>query len=133
MSDAKPGPKWPGMRTEPREFGRYATAPTPNEVELETASCDSSDQGGALQSAPAEPGNNHRKEKEENARGFDAVAVDGLVAGIPVVGGVGEFALKGKDGVQVRMEVVVGQNRAQVEWLKSRLFGGVGDEDGETD
>ncbi len=128
MSDLKPGPKWPGMRTEPREFGRYAAAPKPNEDELEAAFFDSSDQSGALQSAPGEP---EIAQLQENVTGLDAMDMDGLVAGIPVVGGVGEFALKGKHGIQVRMEVMVGQNRAQVEWLKSRLFGGVTDEGGE--
>ncbi len=49
MSEMKPGRKWPGMRTEPREFGRCAAAPAPDEVELETAYCDSNEQGGVLQ------------------------------------------------------------------------------------
>lgn len=129
MSEVKPGPKWPGMREEPREFGRFATAPEPNEVELETAIFDSSDRGDDFQLAPADLGIAYSK---ENEKGFDAAPVDGLLAGIPVVGGVGEFALKGKDGVLVRMEVVVEQNRAQLEWLKSRLFGGDANEDGET-
>ena len=128
MSEMKPGPMWPGMRKGPREFGRCATALKPNEVELEAAFFNSSDQSGALQSAPGEPEIAH---SQENVTGLDAMDMDGLVAGIPVVGGVGEFALKGKHGIQVRMEVVVGQNRAQVEWLKSRLFGGVTDEGGE--
>ena len=128
MSEIRPGPRWPGKKEEPCEIGPCAAAPQPDEIKLETAFFDDTEQDGAWQPVSDESVTALPK---VHGSDLEAADVEGLVAGIPVVGGVGEFTLSGRGGVQVRMEVVVSQNWAQVEWLKSRLFGVLEDEGGE--
>ena len=128
MSEMKPGTRWPGKKEEPREIGPCAAAPEPDECKLETAFSDDTEQDGALQSVLDE---SVTALPRVHVPDLDAGDVEGLVAGIPVVGGVGEFTLSGRGGVHVRMEVVVSQNWAQVELVKSKLFGVLEDEGGE--
>ena len=116
-------------RTAPREIGPSAAAPRPAECGLEEVVFDGTEPGGDLQTGAQE---RQVARPAKHDPGVDTLDVDGWVAGIPVVGGVGESTVSVKNGVQVRMAVVVGENRAQVEWLKSRLFGRVEVKDGET-
>lgn len=119
---------WPGIKkAEPREIEPPTAAPGPVEQELDAVFVDDTEPGGGLQTGA---GGRPVIRSEKHDLGLDTV--DGWVAGIPVVGGVGESTVSVKNGVQVRMAVVVGENRAQVEWLKSRLFGRVEVKDGET-
>lgn len=119
----------PKKRMEPREIAPSVAAPGPDEQEPKAVVSDDTEPGSGLQTGAEE---RPVIRPEQRDLGVDTAAVDGWVAGIPVVGGVGESTLSVKNGVQVRMAVVVGENRVQVEWLKSRLFGGAEVEDGET-
>ena len=111
----------PKKRMEPREIAPSVAAPGPDEQEPKAVIFDDTEPGSGLQTGAEE---RPVIRPEQRDLGVDTTAVDGWVADIPVVGGVGESTLSVKNGVQVRMAVVVEENRAQVEWLKSRLFGG---------
>ena len=126
----------PKKRMEPREIAPSVAAPGPDEQEPKAVVFDT-EPGSGLHGTGKRFAKELWEERpvirpEQRDLGVDTAAVDGWLAGIPVVGGVGESTLSVKNGVQVRMAVVVGENRAQVEWLKSRLFGGAEVEDGET-
>ena len=123
------GPAGSSRKKAPREIGPSSAAPRPAECGLEEVVFDGTEPGGDLQTGAQE---RQVARPAKHDPGVDTLDVDGWVAGIPVVGGVGESTVSVKNGVRVRMAVVVGENRAQVEWLKSRLFGGAEVEDGET-
>ena len=113
----------------PRGIEPSPATPGPTERELGVIAFKGTKTGGELQSPADEPRDVRREGSDVD---LGVTAADGWVAGIPIIGGVGEYTVVGVNGVQVRMAVRVGDNRAQVEWLKSRLFGGDADEGGET-
>ena len=113
----------------PREVEPRPVALGPDERELGVVVRTHNTTGGEFQTDASDTGDKSTEERSPNPGDS---RIEGWVAGIPVLEGVGAATLTKNNGVQVRMEVVVGSNRAQVEWLKSRLFGGGEIEEGET-
>ena len=122
MPDVKPGLRWPGMRTEPREFGRYVAAPGPNEDKLGAVFCDSNEQGGFLSTAVAEPVGVW---PEERSLDLSASRIEGWVLGLPVVDGVADSGWQEHQGSRVRLVVKVADNPEQRKWVRLTAFGDV--------
>lgn len=121
MPDVKPGPRWPGIREEPREFGRYAAAPGPNEDKLGAVFCDSNEQGGFLSTAVAEPVGVW---PEERSLDLSDAQVEGWVVGLPVVDGVADSGWQPCSGGRVRLLVRVAACPEQREWVRAMAHGG---------
>ena len=121
MPDLKPRPRWPGMRTEPHEFERYAAAPEPNEDELETVFFDSTNQGGFLSTAVPELAGVWPEERSLDLSGS---RIEGWVAGLPVVDGVADSGWEPCEGGRVRVVIRVGDFPAQREWVRAMSHGG---------
>ena len=120
MFDVKPGPRWPGMREEPREFGRCATAPKPDEDKLGTVLFEFNGQEGFLSTAAAEPVGVW---PEERSLGLSASRVEGWVMGLPVVDGVADSGWRERHGSRVRLVVNVADSPEQREWVRLTAFG----------
>lgn len=121
MSDLKPGSKWPGIRREPREFGRCAAAPEPNEDKLGAVFVDSNEQGGFLSTAATGPVGVW---PEERSLDLSAAQVEGWVVGLPVVDGVADSGWQPCKGGRVRLVVRVAACPEQREWVRAMAHGG---------
>lgn len=121
MPDLKPGPKWPGMRTGPREFERHTATPKPNEDKLGAVSFDSNGQEGFLSTGSAEPVGVW---PEERSLDLSTSQVEGWVVGLPVVDGVADSGWQSCKGGRVRLVVRVAACPEQREWVRAMAHGG---------
>ena len=121
MSDLKPGPKWPGMRTEPREFERLAAAPKPNEDKLGAVFCDSNEPEEGLSTGSADPVGVWPVERSLD---LSSAQVEGWVVGFPVVDGVADSGWQTCEGGRLRLVVRVAACPEQREWVRAMAHGG---------
>ena len=121
MSTVKPGPRWPGMKEEPREIGPCAAAPEPDERKLETAFSHFNNQKDFLATAVTEPVGVWPEERSLN---LSVSHIEGWVAGLPVVDGVADSGWEGCEGGRVRLVVRVVDRPEQKEWVRAMSYGG---------
>ena len=121
MSTVKPGPRWPGMKEEPREIGPCAAAPQPDESKLETVCSHFNNQEDFLATAVTEPVGIW---PEERTLDLSVSRIDGWVAGVPVVDGVADSGWVDCEGGRVRFVVHVCDSPEQREWVRAMSYGG---------
>ena len=106
----------------PREIGTPAADPRSAEQELGVISFKATKQGGDWQTERApEP---RGAWPEERVLDLDDVAIEGWVAGVPVVDGVADSGWHPCKGGRVRLVVRVGGCPEQREWVRAMAYGG---------
>ncbi len=104
----------------PRASAHPAAAPEPDERKLGTVVCKHTKQGGDWQIGSEEaldpsPG--------QRVPGPQSVAVEGWIAGVPVVGGVADSGWLDCPGGRLRLVVTFKDCADQREWVRARAYG----------
>ena len=115
--------KWPGAKKMgPREMGPSAATLRSAELEPGVIENQSTQQGGDLANVSApEP---RASWPEERDLDLDDVAIEGWVAGLPVVDGVADSGWEACEGGRVRLVINVGDYPEQREWVRAMSYGG---------
>ena len=116
--------KWPGAKKKigPREIGPSAATLRSAERELGVIESKSTQQGGDLANVGAsEP---RAAGPEESVSCIDDLAIEGWVAGLPVVDGVADSGWVSCEGGRVRLVVRVVDSPEQREWVRAMSYGG---------
>ncbi len=115
--------KWPGTKKmAPRGIEPSPATLGPTEQALEVIESKSTKQGGDLANVGApEPRASWPEERELH---LDDVAIEGWVAGLPVVHGVADSGWEACEGGRVRLVVRVVDSPEQREWVRAMSYGG---------
>ena len=115
----------PAMRVDKKEGGPRASTnpaatPEPDERELGAVVSKDTKQGGDWQTGSEEP-----LDPSVGQRVFrpQSMAVEGWIAGLPVVGGVADSGWQDCPGGRVRLVVTVKDCPDQREWVRARAYG----------
>ena len=116
--------KWPGAKKKigPREIGPSAATLRSAERELGVIESKSTQQGGDLANVGGpDPRASWPEERELH---LDDVAIEGWVAGLPVVDGVADSGWEACEGGRVRVVIRIGDYPDQREWVRAMSYGG---------